>query len=157
MDESGISVERRYDIDWLRVLAVLLLVYFHTARLFNTGEDFYVKNDEVSEGLDAFISFVHQWHMPLFFLVSGVATWFALGSRGGGRYVWGRVKRLLVPLLFRSSVIVPPQVYCMRLAGRAYGRSSSYEFIGSYFQFYPHFFDGIAPGGKGAVIGKLFT
>jgi peptidoglycan/LPS O-acetylase OafA/YrhL len=28
-------VNRRYDIDWLRILAVLLLIPFHTARLFN--------------------------------------------------------------------------------------------------------------------------
>ena len=28
--------QRRYDIDWLRVLAVLLLFPFHTARIFDT-------------------------------------------------------------------------------------------------------------------------
>ena len=33
--EAGGLPQRRYDIDWLRVLAVLLLIYFHTARLFN--------------------------------------------------------------------------------------------------------------------------
>lgn len=29
--------ERRYDLDWLRVLAVLLLIYFHTAAIFYRG------------------------------------------------------------------------------------------------------------------------
>jgi peptidoglycan/LPS O-acetylase OafA/YrhL len=148
MDGSENRGERRYDIDWLRVMAVLLLIYFHTARLFNTREDFYVKNNEFSDGLDTFITFVHQWHMPLFFLVSGAATWFALGFQTGCRYAWERVRRLIVPLAFGAAVIVPPQVYCMRLGGRAYGHSNSYEFHGSYFRFYPHFFDGIAPEGN---------
>ena len=36
-NKSGIMVtksERRYDIDWLRVLAVLLLFFFHPAMIF---------------------------------------------------------------------------------------------------------------------------
>jgi hypothetical protein len=36
----------------------------------------------------------------------------------------------------------------MRLNGFAFGRSSSYIFQGSYFRFYPQFFDGIAPNGN---------
>ena len=35
---------RRRDIDWLRIAAVLLLIPFHTARVFNWEEDFYIKN-----------------------------------------------------------------------------------------------------------------
>lgn len=36
---------RRWDIDWLRVLAVLLLFYVHPARIFYVWDDWYVKND----------------------------------------------------------------------------------------------------------------
>ncbi|MFA9406243.1 MAG: hypothetical protein ACERKX_10575, partial [Anaerolineales bacterium] len=42
---------RRYDIDWLRVLAVLLLFPFHSARIFDTFSTWYVKNAELSEAL----------------------------------------------------------------------------------------------------------
>jgi hypothetical protein len=143
-----IDKQRRYDIDWLRVFAVLLLIPFHTAQLFN-NHDFYIKNSELSViGMDIFTLFVHQWHMPLFFLVSGAATWFALGFRTGGHYLSERVKRLLIPLIFGTLVIIPPQVYCMRLNGFAFGRNAAYVFQGSYFQFYPHFFDDIAPKGN---------
>lgn len=68
--------QRRYDLDWLRVLAVLLLIYFHTAAVFYTGElgEFYVKNNSSSIGINYFVLFVHQWYMPLLFLLSGSAT-----------------------------------------------------------------------------------
>ena len=46
-----IKPQRRYDIDWLRVLAVLLLFPFHTARIFDTMNPWYVKNDTLSEAL----------------------------------------------------------------------------------------------------------
>ena len=143
-----IDKQRRYDIDWLRVFAVLLLIPFHTAQIFN-NHDFYVRNSELSAiGMDIFTLFVHQWHMPLFFFVSGAATWFALGFRTKGQYSSERAKRLLIPLVFGTLALIPPQVYCMRLTGSSFGRSAEYVFQGSYFQFYPQFFDGIAPSGN---------
>jgi peptidoglycan/LPS O-acetylase OafA/YrhL len=36
------ELERRYDIDWLRVLAVLALIPFHTACNFDIWEPFMV-------------------------------------------------------------------------------------------------------------------
>lgn len=131
--------ERRYDIDWLRVLAVLLLVPYHTAVIFVRAYVSYIK-DEPNAVMDAFAYFMNQWHMSLFFLVSGAATWFSLDSRSGGRYIGERVKRLLVPLAFGTLAIVPVQVYFQRLY--------YHEFTGSYFQFYPHIFDGIYPHGN---------
>jgi len=75
--------QRRYDLDWLRVLAVLLLLYFHTAAVFYQGDlgEFYIHNNRSSQVMNGFILFVYQWHMPLFFLVSGASTWFALSFR----------------------------------------------------------------------------
>ncbi|MGL6278474.1 MAG: acyltransferase family protein [Gaiella sp.] len=102
---------RRYDLDWLRIAAVLLLIPFHTARVFNPGEEFYAKSDETSTALQRFIVFVAPWHMSLLFLLAGCATWFALGFRTGRAYAGERFGRLLVPFLFGLVVIVPPQAY----------------------------------------------
>jgi len=125
--------ERRYDLDWLRVIAVLVLVPFHTARIFDIWEPFYAKNDQVSEALShLFIGAVGPWHMPLFFLLAGAGTWFALGFRSGGQYVRERFKRLIVPLVFGVLVLVPSQSY---LGALTYG-----NFDGSLFQYYPRFF-----------------
>lgn len=88
---------RRYDLDWLRIAAVLLLIPFHTARVFNPPEQFYAKNDVLSDALQRFIVFVGPWHMSLLFFLAGAASWFALGFRSGGRYAG---ERLVVPFLF---------------------------------------------------------
>jgi fucose 4-O-acetylase-like acetyltransferase len=120
---------RRYDIDWLRIAAVLLLIPFHTARVFNVGEEFYSKNPQLSTALQRFIYFVYPWHMSLLFFLAGAASWFALGFRGSGRYANERLKRLMVPFFFGLVIIVPPQAYCGMLtnttAERTSGSSSS--------------------------------
>jgi hypothetical protein len=55
------------------------------------------------------------WEMPLFFLLSGAASWYALRSRSGGRYLFERAKRLLIPFYTVGIlIIVPPQVYIDR-------------------------------------------
>jgi peptidoglycan/LPS O-acetylase OafA/YrhL len=123
---------RRYDIDWLRVLAVLLLFPFHTARIFDTMNPWYVKNDTLSEALTFFVAYVHPFHMPLLFLLAGASTWFALGYRSGGQYAKERVVRLLIPFIFGLLVIVPPQSY--------FGLLHHTDYSGSYLEWYPNFF-----------------
>ncbi len=104
--------DRRYDIDWLRVIAVFLLIPFHTARIFDIWEPFYAKNVETSAALSySVIALLNPWHMPLLFLLAGASTWFALGFRSGGQYAKERFTRLLIPLLFGVLVVVPPQGY----------------------------------------------
>lgn len=124
---SGSAVDgrppRRYDLDWLRIGAVLLLIPFHTARVFNPAEDFYAKSDETSTALQRFIVFVAPWHMSLLFLLAGAATWFALGFRSARAYTGERVLRLLVPFLFGLVVIVPPQAYVGMLTNTTAERS----------------------------------
>lgn len=134
--------ERRYDLDWLRVLAVLLLIYFHTAAIFYRGNlgEFYVTNAVPSPALGVFISFVHQWHMPMFFFLSGAAAWFSLETRTAGQYAKERFQRLFIPFVFGTLVLVPPQVYYRLLNTR--------EYKASYLQFYPQFFNGIRPTGN---------
>ena len=42
------ETNRRYDIDWLRILVVVSLIPFHTARIFDFWEPNYVKNGVLS-------------------------------------------------------------------------------------------------------------
>ena len=136
------NCERRYDLDWLRVLAVLLLIYFHTAAIFYRGDlgVFYVTNAVTDPAMGIFILLVHQWHMPLFFFLSGAATWFSLEARTANQYVKERFQRLLIPFVFGTLVLVPIQVYYRVLMTSGDKKS--------YFQFYPQFFNGIRPTGN---------
>ena len=154
MTSDGVMSERRSDLDWVRILAVLLLIPFHTARIFDTFETFYVKNGALSPWLSyVVIYFLNKWHMPILFLLAGASSWYALRFRSGGRYVAERLKRLLVPFVFGTLVVVPPQMY-FALLHRAGAP-------GSYLEYYPTFFRIRPPGmpdytGVGLTWGHLW-
>ncbi len=106
--------ERRYDIDWLRVIAMLVVFLFHCSRFFCT-EDWHLKVAAARQS-DILITvrdvLVGVWFMELFFLVAGFAAWYSLRHRTGGQYLLERVKRLLVPLYTVGLLIlVVPQAY----------------------------------------------
>ncbi|GAP98216.1 acyltransferase family protein [Leptolyngbya sp. NIES-2104] len=141
-EDNQFTQSRRYDFDWLRVLAVVLLIYFHAAAVFYRGDlgEFYIQNARSSPVMNGFVLFVHQWHMPLFFLISGAGTWFALSYRSAKQYVQERCQRLLIPFVFGTLVLIPPQVYLRLLDQSTYKQS--------YWRFYPEFFNGIRPYGN---------
>ncbi|MBW7992022.1 MAG: acyltransferase [Planctomycetes bacterium] len=103
--------ERRYDIDWLRVVAMPAVFIFHCVRFFDTELfNFPLKNAETSFVVDVLRgSLLWPWLMELFFLLSGVGSWYVLRSRPGGKYLWEeRSKRLLIPHLYGGLVFPLP-------------------------------------------------
>ena len=127
------QIERQNYIDWLRVGAMFLLLFYHTGRLFD-AETWHIKNSVLSNGVNAFNYFLALWQMPLFFLLAGASVWFALSNRTPGGFTKERVLRLFVPLVFSILIIVPPQVY--------YERIFDGDFTGSFLAWYPHTFQG---------------
>lgn len=105
--------ERRYDLDWLRVLGVLLLIPFHVALIFvlQPYTIMYIRDTVNSPTLSVTTGFIHMWHMPMLFMISGAATYFALGFRTAGEYLRERFMRLLVPLIFGILTFVPFTIY----------------------------------------------
>jgi hypothetical protein len=131
--------ERRYDVDWIRVLVFDLLIIYH-AGMFFCPWGWHLKNNTIVEWLTLPMSFTNSWRLPILFVISGMGTRFALSSKSGGYYIRERISRLFIPLLTGVLLIVPPQVYLERIANSA--------FNGNYFEFYPHFFKGIYPSGN---------
>jgi hypothetical protein len=138
---------RRHDLDALRVVAVLALLLYHSARPFDF-EVWHVKAATPSALLDLFGQLLTPWRLPLLFLISGAGTYFALGRRGPAAYARDRVTRLLVPLFFGMAVVVPPQVYVERISAGMPGRMSPIDFDGGYLAFYPQAFSGVYPAGN---------
>jgi glucans biosynthesis protein C len=125
--------DRQSYIDWLRVGAMFLLVFYHTGRLFDYP-GWHIKNADLSPVIEGFNRFLDIWHMPLFFLLAGASVWLALANRTPGAFTRERVLRILVPLIFGMLIIVPPQVYIQRIFEG--------DFSGSFFSWYPHTFQG---------------
>jgi hypothetical protein len=135
---SGLLTDqRRYDLDWLRIIAILLLHFFHTGMMFTAEWGWHIKNNETSHIFLEWMYFLSRWRMALLFFISGVGTAYALGFRRSGTYIKERARRLLIPLIFGMFVVVPPQIYFERLF-RGQKFSSILEFYPSVFQFVPY-------------------
>ncbi|HYG03387.1 MAG TPA: acyltransferase family protein [Chryseosolibacter sp.] len=105
-----IKNERRNDLDWLRLIAIIILLFFHTGMLFNPWE-WHIKNPETSGSFRYWMVWLHYWRMPLLLFISGAGTYMALSKRTPGQYAGERFKRLFIPLVFGMFIIVPPQIY----------------------------------------------
>lgn len=127
-----LPAERNHYVDWIRVLAFFLLIFFHCSMPFVTF-GWEVKNAETSVGLSRLIYWLHQWRLPLLFFISGVGIYFSLKSRSVLAFAGERVVRLFIPLLFAMFFIIPAQVYVERL--------QTGQFKGSYAEFYPTVWD----------------
>lgn len=116
--------ERQYYIDWLRLMAVFLLFFFHTACVFHPWGNFYIKNDISSPIITyIFVWAVGHWYMSLFFLLAGASTYYALKKRNGIEYTRERLKRLFIPFVFGTLILVPPLSYLGLLNHSDYSQS----------------------------------
>lgn len=124
---------RRPELDAIRAFVVIGLVLFHSALVFDARDDFYVKNPETTGAITIFAGLAVVWAMPMLFMVAGLGAWHSLRRRGPAGMAAERLRRLGVPLVFVTVVLVPlPQWLRLR------GETGSDE---SYLRFLPRFFD----------------
>ncbi|NUW42271.1 acyltransferase family protein [Nonomuraea rhodomycinica] len=119
-------------MDFVRVLVVVGLVLFHSSLVFDASDDFYVKNPETTGITTIFAGFGVLWAMPLLFLIAGFGAWHSLRRRGPGGFVLERLRRIGVPLVFGTTVLVPVPQWLRLRADPAYHES--------YLKFLPRFF-----------------
>jgi peptidoglycan/LPS O-acetylase OafA/YrhL len=122
--------ERLRGLDAMRALVVVGLIFFHSALVFDTHDDYYVKNGQTAD-LSALAALGVVWAMPLLFLTAGLAVWYSLDRRTVPAFLGERLRRLLVPLVFGTLVLMPIPVWFRLRADPAYTES--------YAEFYPRF------------------
>jgi|WetSurMetagenome_2_1015567.scaffolds.fasta_scaffold260045_1 glucans biosynthesis protein C len=125
--KSAVDTQRRYDIDWLRTLAVMMLVFMHTATIFTLNGGSVVKGTP-NTGIVAVSTFFGEFLMPLMFFIAGASVWLALGRRSPGQFLGERAKRLLVPLAFGIVAVMPILSYLYAVNREGYQGS----FLASY-------------------------
>lgn len=134
---------RIFYLDWLRVLSMIGIFFFHNARFYDAFTDWHVKNASTNLAASAIVAFMSQWIMPLFFLIAGASTYYALKSRRPGQFIQERTLRLIIPLIFGLLVIVVPQAYFEAVShGEQLGGYNFFQLYGLYLQGIPnlHFY-----------------
>lgn len=122
---------RRHDLDWIRVGAFGLLIFYHVG-MFYVPWDWHVKSPHPVEWLEPVMMLTNPWRLTLLFLVSGAATRFMAEKMSVAALTGLRIGRLLPPLIFAMFVIVPPQSY-FQIMEAAPGAVGGYlDFWGKY-------------------------
>jgi len=130
---TTINQQRRHDLDWLRLIAIAILLFFHTGMWFNEW-GWHVKNSETTTTFQYWMIWSHYFRMPLLLFISGAGTYMALGKRKPKQFAGERFRRLFIPLVFGIFVVVPPQIYFEHI--KEY--TGYWEFYKTVFNFIPY-------------------
>jgi surface polysaccharide O-acyltransferase-like enzyme len=114
--------DRKYFLDWLRVLAFGFLILFHIGCLYATWT-YNLKSPRIVPEVEWFLLALHPWRMALLFIISGVASTYLVAKLGAGGYALDRLRRLVPVILFGCLVVVPPQVYVEALSKHLIAKS----------------------------------
>lgn len=126
------DIARRYGLDWLRIGAFALLIFYHIGMFF-VPWGWHIKSATPVEWLELPMLGLNAWRLPLLFVISGVASRFLIGKRGAfGR---SRTGRLLPALLFGSFVIVAPQAWVDLTVNHGYTQPFGWFYVHDYFSF----------------------
>jgi glucan biosynthesis protein C len=101
---------RKYFLDWLRVGAFALLVFFHVGMLY-VRWPYNLKSPRLYPTIEPLMNAVGAWRLALLFVISGVASVHLIGKLGPGGFIRDRLRRLLPVILTGMFVVIPPQTY----------------------------------------------
>ena len=104
---------RRYDIDWLRINALGLLILYHVVVGFQpwAKKFFFIQNDLPLDDIWIVMSAINVWRIPILFLISGMGVCFAMKRRDWKSLLKDRAQRILIPFIFGVFCICPISTY----------------------------------------------
>ena len=126
--------ERLYYIDWLRVMVVLSLVFYHSALTYTGLGDIYIREPLHNVWVFPFLLItvpLRSFFMTLLFFASGIAAYYSVKHRGKYKFLGERVRKILIPFILGTLMLCPIQAYFKAL----------YDgFSGTLIEFIPEFF-----------------
>lgn len=110
------QTDRRYFIDWIRVIAIGLLLLYHVAIGFQSWGMMigFITNKTSWGSLWIPMMMLNVWRIPLLFFVSGMGVYFAIQNRNWKELIIERTWRIWFPFVFGIFCIVPVHVYLMQ-------------------------------------------
>ena len=119
--------QRCYEIDWLRSLAFLLLIFYHIGLFYVEGWGWHVKSQYQSRLLEPIMLIVNPWRMPLIFFISGFVLCLIEPKVTPLKLIKVRFIRIFIPLIFATYTTLIPQPY--------YEAVQNYGYTDSFWQF----------------------
>ena len=86
---ATIPTTRRLDLDWIRIIAFALLIFYHIGMYYVTW-DWHVKSPHQSDLIEPLMQLTSPWRLALLFLVSGAATSFIMAKLSAGQLARSR-------------------------------------------------------------------
>ncbi len=125
---------RHYGMDWLRIGAFALLIFYHIGMYFSPW-DWHINTPEPVRWLTVPMLASNAWRLSLLFVVSGFASAALWRARPGvGRFVSSRTLRLLLPTIFAIIVTLPIQPWIELTVDHGYRHGYGYFWLHDYFR-----------------------
>ena len=146
---------RRVDIDWLRIIAMFLLIVTHTIFVYTTT--WRIESSHAGRWGDLIVMVMGPWRMSLVFFIGGIATRFLLLKYDFSHFTTNRLHRLMLPFIVAIIVIVPPMNF-VRIDNVGMPEMTYLEFMGQYWRAYTQLFGVSLPDfGPAWFLPYLFT
>lgn len=129
------SIPRRhYGLDWLRIGAFGLLIFYHIGMFF-VPWGWHVKTAEPLDWVAIPMMASNSWRLSLLFVVSGFASRVLLEKMpSGGNFARERSVRLMIPVVAAMIVIIPVQPWIELVTQHGYGRDYGWFWLHDYFR-----------------------
>ena len=126
--------KRLYGLDWLRIGAFGLLIFYHIGMFF-VSWGWHIKSVTPVLWAEPLMLALSPWRLSLLFLVSGVASAYLLAKARAGAFARSRTARLLVPLVAGMILFVPPQPWVELTVQHGYASGYATFWTRDYFRF----------------------
>jgi len=115
---TAVNTHRLHCLDWLRVIAIGVLLIFHIGMVYVPDWGYHYKNPLASDWIKSLMLLTSPWRMGLLWLVSGIALAYMCGSYNVMKLAIKRTNQILLPLLIGVLFVVPVQLFAqMKQAG----------------------------------------
>jgi len=97
MLEENTNISRKYFIDNIRSITILIVIVYHVIYMFNSAGVVRHITETGIPAFDTFCYFVYPWLMTLMFLLAGISARYALQKYTEKQYLKERTHKLVIP------------------------------------------------------------